>query len=124
MHSSQYMNVVCAHTCPDTLVGVEEARRGAVVPPVALMDHCPSSAPPLLLLLAPTLPPKPVRPPDGPDLLSPLDLEGTHRQTWGNSLKAPKQSACVCASNLATACSPITLGDILMGCMHDKAGSG
>jgi len=90
MHSSQCISVACEHTCPDTLVGVAEARRGAVAPPVALMDHCPSSAPPLLLLLVPTLPPEPVRPPEGPNLLSPLDLEGTHRHTWGNSLKAAK----------------------------------
>ena len=90
MHSSQCISVACEHTCPDTLVGVAEARRSAVAPPVALMDHCPSSAPPLLLLLVPTLPPEPVRPPEGPNLLSPLDLEGTHRHTWGNSLKAAK----------------------------------
>ena len=87
VHSSQHMSVACEHTCPDTLV--EEARRGAVAPPLALMDHCPSSAPPLLLL-APALPPELVRPPEGPDLPSPLDLQGTHRQTWGNGLKAAK----------------------------------
>jgi len=89
MHSSQHMSVACDYTCPDTLVAIEEARRGAVAPPAALMDHCPSSAPPLLLL-APALPPELVRPPGVPDLPSPLDLEGTHRQTWGNGLKAAK----------------------------------
>ena len=121
IHSSQSMTVACEHTCPDTLVGIAEARRAAVAPPVALMDHCPSSAPPLLLL-APTLPPEPVRPPEGPDLLSPPDLEGTHRQTWENSLKAGKYSALVSVHQILPQLVAQSLSGIPMGCMHDKAG--
>ena len=94
--SVQHKTLICNNiwklTCPEALDGAEEPRRGAVAPPVALIDHWLSSALPLPLLLVvmAALLPKLARPPCTPDLLSIVDLRGT----WLRKIK----SMCGCAA--------------------------
>ena len=94
--SVQHKTLICNNiwklTCPEALDGAEEPRRGAVAPPVALIDHWLSSALPLPLLLVvmAALLPKLARPPCTPDLLSIVDLRGT----WLSKIK----SMCGCAA--------------------------
>ena len=97
--SVQHKTLICNNTylpvsltCPEALDGAEKPRRGAVAPPVALIDHWLSSALPLPLLLVvmAALLPKLARPPCTPDLLSIVDLRGT----WLSKIK----SMCGCAA--------------------------
>ena len=70
--SMQTANMWNHQTCPEGPEEDEETTREAAAPPVALMDHCPSSE--LLPAVPPTRPPELLRDPATPDLLSRLDL--------------------------------------------------